>query len=215
MRYLCLNVVLAVLPHVVHAQSYQGLVVDATTKRPLGYHRVVLQRVADSTYSVDSTRTDSLGRFLIGVWSAGSYRLRFGPAGALATYGPVDTLSADSTITRQYAIPDWRKSGGRPYEAGEVEEPVRILERSGYDWLMPKYPEELRTLGVEGDVRVEFVVDSTGKVDMPSIRFLRSSDTRFSESVRAHLRAARFRPAYLDAFPVPMRTQQSFTFRIG
>ena len=206
---------LAVVPDCLLAQNYQGVVIDATTQRPLAYHRVVLQRVVDSIYSVDSTRTDPLGRFLLGASTAGSYRLRFGPPGALATFGPIDSLGADSTIARQYAVPDWRRTGGRPYEAGEVEEPVRILEQRGYDWLMPKYPAELRARGLEGDVLVEFVVDTAGKVVMPSIRYVRSTDVLFAESVRAHLRAATFRPAYLDAFPVPMKTRQSFTFRLG
>jgi TonB family protein len=206
---------LAVVPGCLLAQSYQGVVIDAATQRPLAHHRVVLQRVVDSIYSVDSTRTDTLGRFMLGAASAGSYRLRFGPPGALATFGPIDSLGADSTIARQYAVPDWRRTGGRPYEAGEVEEPVRVIEQGGYDWLMPKYPQELRARRIDGDVLVEFVVDTTGKVLMPSIRVLRSSDVLFTESVRAHLRAARFTPAYLDAFPVPMKTRQAFTFRVS
>jgi TonB family protein len=59
----------------------------------------------------------------------------------------------------------------------------------------PRYPSMLRSANVTGDVTVQAVVDRDGKVS--AIRFDSSRATHdiFRASVKASLRAARFRPA--------------------
>lgn len=75
--------------------------------------------------------------------------------------------------------------------AGEVDHPVVLLPRSP----LPRYPDMLRTSRLEGGVRVIFVVDATGRVEMESVRIVEASHPAFAEAVRSVLPRMRFRPA--------------------
>src|SRR5262249_5515576 len=48
----------------------------------------------------------------------------------------------------------------------------------------PRYPAALQSAGIEGDFMVQFVVDSTGKVDPDHIQFPNEMHRLFVESVR-------------------------------
>jgi protein TonB len=68
---------------------------------------------------------------------------------------------------------------------------MRLLE----DPVPPRYPEVLRRAGVEGDVVVQFVVDTTGRIDMSAIQVMRSTHDAFTAAVRETLAKLRFAPA--------------------
>ena len=93
----------------------------------------------------------------------------------------------------------------------EVERMVERYEGS----VAPVYPPKLSALGKEGRVHATFVVDTTGRVDMTSIRVLASDDPEFTESVRTALGVMRFRPALRGGRPVRQLVEQRFTFRIA
>jgi TonB family protein len=76
----------------------------------------------------------------------------------------------------------------------------------------PKYPKSLEVLGVEGRVTVEFVIDTTGRVQPTSIRVLESTHPDFEAAARVAVAAALFRPARLSAHPVRQLTRQSVRF---
>src|SRR5262249_51056767 len=78
----------------------------------------------------------------------------------------------------------------------------------------PRYPESLRAAGVEGDVNVEFVVDTTGRVDEPSIKFSTHIHELFMDAIRVSLRRARFFPARLAGTVVPQLVRQEFRFEL-
>jgi TonB family protein len=78
----------------------------------------------------------------------------------------------------------------------------------------PRYPESLRAAGVEAEVNVQFVVDSTGQVNEPSIEFRSHVHQLFMDAIRASLRRARFFPARLAGNVVPQLVQQRFRFEI-
>jgi len=78
----------------------------------------------------------------------------------------------------------------------------------------PRYPESLRAAGVEGDVNVQFVVDTTGRVDEPSIKFSSHIHELFMDAIRVSLRKARFFPARLAGTVVPQLVQQEFRFEL-
>ncbi|HEV8448993.1 MAG TPA: energy transducer TonB [Gemmatimonadaceae bacterium] len=78
----------------------------------------------------------------------------------------------------------------------------------------PRYPESLRAAGVEGDVNVQFVVDTTGRVDEPSIKFSSHIHELFMDAIRVSLRRARFFPARLAGTVVPQLVQQEFRFEL-
>jgi TonB family protein len=76
----------------------------------------------------------------------------------------------------------------------------------------PKYPAALQSAGVAGSVVVEFVVDTTGKVERQSVQIVESSHPSFEEAAQAAVLGARFRPAQLAGRPVRQITQQRVRF---
>ena len=68
---------------------------------------------------------------------------------------------------------------------------MRLLENP----VPPRYPEAMRRAGVEGDVVVKFIVDTTGRVDMGSLEVLRSTHDAFTAAARETLAKLRFAPA--------------------
>jgi TonB family protein len=93
----------------------------------------------------------------------------------------------------------------------EVDRMVERYEGSA----APIYPPRLSALGKEGHVQATFVVDTTGTVDMTSVRVLASDDPEFSQSVRTALAGMRFRPATRGRRAVRQLVEQRFNFRIA
>jgi TonB family protein len=77
---------------------------------------------------------------------------------------------------------------------------------------MPRYPAALQSAGVAGSVVVEFVIDTTGRVERPSVRMVESSHPAFEDAAQAAVLGARFRPARLNGRPVRQITQQRVRF---
>lgn len=90
-----------------------------------------------------------------------------------------------------------------------IDEPVRVRVES-----VPRYPAQLRTLGIQGAVEMEFVVDTTGRVDATTIRAISSPDERFTAAVRSSLRDVRFAPGRYHGHAVRTLVRRSFEFRL-
>jgi protein TonB len=78
----------------------------------------------------------------------------------------------------------------------------------------PRYPEALRRAGIEGDVVVRFVVDTSGRVDPRSIDVVRSTHDAFTAAVRESLAKLRFAPATVGAHKVSALAIMPFQFRL-
>ena len=80
----------------------------------------------------------------------------------------------------------------------------------------PRYPDMLRSANVEGEVLMQFVVDTTGRVLLndPQTRVLKSSHELFTNSVRQHLSVARYYPAEIGGRKVRQLVQQPFNFAL-
>lgn len=78
----------------------------------------------------------------------------------------------------------------------------------------PDYPPSLLRAGIEGAVESEFVVDTTGIVDLTSVRILFATDPAFTRSVQDALYDMRFRPAIRGSQKVRQLVHQRFTFQI-
>ena len=97
------------------------------------------------------------------------------------------------------------------YTALEVDQMVERYATSA----APVYPPELSARGTEGQVEAAYVVDNAGRVDTTTIRVMRSDHPRFTESVRAALVEARFRPAKRGGTAVRQLVQQRFRFKLA
>ena len=79
----------------------------------------------------------------------------------------------------------------------------------------PRYPPALLHDGVEGTFAVQFVVDSTGRVDAKTMAFPKSAHPMFVRAIRDALLRSRYFPAELAGGRVRQLVQQQFTFVIG
>lgn len=90
-----------------------------------------------------------------------------------------------------------------------LDVPVRALVDRA-----PAYPETLRTAGISGTVRVQFVVDTTGRAELSSVRVVESTHELFTRAVLAALRQARFTPGEVSGHHVRTLVERSFRFDI-
>ncbi len=96
------------------------------------------------------------------------------------------------------------------YFAEQVDSPAAYDDRSA----APIYPDSLQRLGIGGSVMAQFVVDTTGHVEMESVRLLESTNLRFTESVLAALPRMLFRPAVLNGQKARQIVEVPFRFRV-
>jgi TonB family protein len=78
----------------------------------------------------------------------------------------------------------------------------------------PKYPLVLREVGVSGRVRLRFVVDTTGRVELASIRVIESTHEDFEAPARESVAGAAFHPARMGAHAVRQLAEQPIRFII-
>jgi protein TonB len=77
-----------------------------------------------------------------------------------------------------------------------------------------RYPDMLRSANVEGEVLVQFVVDTTGRADLSQFKVLKSSHDLFSTAVKNALVQMRFYPAEIGGRKVKQLVQQPFNFTL-
>ena len=121
------------------------------------------------------------------------------------------------------------RPGARSYAQGDLpfEPPARLIDTTftvyEVDAMVerfegtaaPVYPLDLAEAGVEGLVRATYVVDTTGRVDVTTIRIMSSDHPGFTTSVQTALGEMRFRPATRRGKPVRQLVEQRFRFQIG
>ena len=98
-----------------------------------------------------------------------------------------------------------------PFRAEQVEKQVALVPGAA----PPRYPELLRSSGVEGKVIVLFVVDERGRFEEESVRFVRSDNRLFEDAVRVALRRMRFIPAEVGGRQVRQLVQMPFVFTLA
>jgi TonB family protein len=191
-------------PHAASAQTIAGLVIDSASRLPT---RLLGVRVlGDSGRTVVETRTDTAGVFYAMLPAAGAYRVRFALDSATTFDSDTIRVQGDAFVERRFVV-----ALPRPYFEFEVEKQVRQRPGRG----APRYPPAMMQASIEGEVLVQFVVDSGGLPRIGTLRILRSTHPEFSEAVRAWLPGARFYPAELRGRHVAQMVQQPFQFKLG
>jgi protein TonB len=98
----------------------------------------------------------------------------------------------------------------QPYFEFQVEKPVVPAPgNSG-----PRYPEILKSANVEGEVLAQFVVDTSGRVEMGTFKVLKSSHDLFTNAVKTSLQNAKYLPAEVGGKKVKQLVQQPFQFTL-
>lgn len=78
----------------------------------------------------------------------------------------------------------------------------------------PEYPALLLSRGIEGSAVMRFVIDSTGRVDMSTVRVMNATHQEFARAVRDAMPRMKFRPAKRGEVPVRQLVEQPYMFRI-
>ena len=99
----------------------------------------------------------------------------------------------------------------QPFFEFQVEKPVVPAPNSP----TPRYPDILRSAGVEGEVMAQFVVDTTGRVEMSTFKVLRTTHDLFAAAVRQALPTMRFIAAEVGGRKVKQLVQQPYVFNIA
>jgi TonB family protein len=93
----------------------------------------------------------------------------------------------------------------------QVEQPARPAPNNP----SAKYPDLLRAAGVDGEVLAQFVVDTTGHIDMGTFKVVKTTHDLFTASVRATLPNMTFLPAEVGGRKVKQLIQMPFEFSMG
>jgi protein TonB len=101
--------------------------------------------------------------------------------------------------------------GDQPYFDFQVEKPVVMAPGT----TGPAYPDMLRSAGIEGTVLAQFVVDTTGRAEMSTIKALKSDNALFETAVKNALQRMRFLPAEVGGRKVKQLVQQPFQFSLN
>ena len=79
----------------------------------------------------------------------------------------------------------------------------------------PRYPDVLRASRIEGRVTIDCVVDTTGALDLPTVRVIDSDHAHFTAAVREVLPRLRFAPAEAGGHRVRQWVRIPFEFRLS
>lgn len=107
-------------------------------------------------------------------------------------------------------------TGGNPGPASGIHTVATVdrIVMPRADNPSPDYPASLRSASVEGEVLVQFVVDTTGRVVPASITILRATHGLFGDSVRRWLLRTRYTPAEAGGRLVSQLVQQPIGFSL-
>ena len=103
-----------------------------------------------------------------------------------------------------------RDRAGQPYFEFKVDKQVAQIP----DTVQLRYPKQLRAANVEGQVLLQFVVDTNGRADPSKAKAIRSSHELFTAAVMEVLPKLRFTPAEVGRRKVMQLVQQPFTFSL-
>lgn len=147
----------------------------------------------------------------------GPQRVTFAPVAiplGTAQIGPgitTDPVSFDAgsiSAAVGNAAPLPGSAGPGVYHGEQVERSTASLPGNP----LPAYPEALRVAGLRGEVLMQFVVDTAGRVEAGSVRILASSHPLYDAAVRAVLPRYRFTPATVGGAKVRQLVQMPFAF---
>jgi len=94
--------------------------------------------------------------------------------------------------------------------ADQVEIPVTLEKRSP----LPRFPQLLRSAGVEGMARLSFVVDTLGRVELETVQVIESTRPAFAAAVQAALPRMRFTPARVGGRAVRQMVEFPIQFHL-
>lgn len=176
-------------------QAYGALLLDLARRRPA--RPAALLALATSVSSL-TRRITMLTRTRARTWPLRAFPATVAAAALVALACETPTPAADADRSAEAVAP-----------SPSATDPVRV---SGPPL---RYPPLLRNAGIEGEVVVEFTVQTDGTVDPASVRVVESTHRGFEQQAADVLRRSLFRPATAGGEPVAATARQAVRFRIG
>jgi len=131
-----------------------------------------------------------------------------GSALAVAALAFACSLQSDTTSPKAAPI---AVTDHQTFQEFQVEKPAALLPGN----VAPTYPQQLRLADVEGKLLTRFVVDTTGRPIVETVRVIERSDDRFVPSVREAIPNLRFSPADVGGRKVKQLVEMPFTFTLN
>jgi hypothetical protein len=198
------------------APVFAGRVIDTDSKTPFACARVALEDSLENV--VTRVRTDAAGAFEMKAPHPGPFRVRVETHGWAPVHGPTEVAAANERKEGEYPVRFTEQMFaalyGRPgadYErarpAAVRTEPIPTRSAAGSAKTTPIVSgvtlggsESMPILGIIGRVQpmttwMQFVVDSTGRVDMKSILLPPDTPANAKASVTSVMPRVRFSPA--------------------
>jgi protein TonB len=126
-----------------------------------------------------------------------------------ATGPTVANLLEGANLRTRIGLDDATAAAAEPLTAASVDDPVGVIEQPA-----PRYPPALARAGIPGQVELEYVVDTTGRVEPGSLRTLVTTHPAFEAAARVTVLASRYRPARLGGRAVRQLVRQTLKFRV-
>ncbi|MBW8782662.1 MAG: TonB family protein [Verrucomicrobia bacterium] len=153
-------------------------------------------------------------------------RLNLDATGAITQATPEDPKVNEKVLSAvQEALKKWRFAPARANGqavATELVVPViclpsiatlgKLIPPKATNTAAPLYPRTMRRYGLNGTVRLRFVINAEGQVINPVV--VRSSNPALEESAITTVLQWRFRPGRVDAKPVKTQAEISIVFRV-
>jgi len=127
---------------------------------------------------------------------------------AVAALAFACSLQSDTTSPKAAPI---AVTDRQTFQEFQVEKPAALLPGN----VPPAYPQQLRLANVEGKLLTRFVVDTTGRPIVETVRIVERSDDRFVPSVREAIPNLRFSPADVGGKKVKQLVEMPFTFSLN
>lgn len=131
-----------------------------------------------------------------------------------------DPAHVKSVVSRAFPRPECRGKDSLAMLPGDPQDPLcakRHVEKQARQKggsLGPEYPPALQRAGISGKATLAFIIDTTGRADLKSIRLLSSSDPRFALACREALARMEFVPARVDGHKVISIVELPFIFNV-
>ncbi len=96
------------------------------------------------------------------------------------------------------------------FTEAELDDPVQPISQP-----TPRYPPVMQSAGIAGRVELEYIVDTTGHLEAPSLKVLKSSHQAFEEPAKEVIQKSVFKPARFRGRPVRQLVHQAVSFKPG
>jgi len=105
-------------------------------------------------------------------------------------------------------------SADRAVDGAYLDSRVDKQARAYPDNPRPLYPAVLQHAGIGGEVTLQFVIDSTGVIDMHTVTVVKADNDLFTSSIRSAMPRMHFYPAEVKGHRVNELVVQPFAFQV-